>query len=74
VCHEVEELAVEPVDKAKLSLAEPRRALGDHVEHRLHIGRRARDDAQDLAGGRLLPQRLSQALVISAYDGTGGAL
>ena len=28
---------------------EPRRALHDRVEHRLHVGRRAADDLQDLA-------------------------
>src|SRR5262249_44426504 len=35
--HEVEELAIKVVDKAELALAEPRRALGNHVEHRLHV-------------------------------------
>src|SRR5262245_17737092 len=44
VRHEVEELAVEPVDKAELALTEPRRALGNHVEHRLGVHRRATDD------------------------------
>src|SRR5262245_20832785 len=41
VRHEVEELAVEPVDKAELGLAEPPRALGDHVEDRLDVRERA---------------------------------
>jgi hypothetical protein len=40
----VEEPAVEAVDEAILSIAEPRRALRDHVEHRLDVGRRSRDD------------------------------
>jgi hypothetical protein len=56
--HKVEELAVEPVHEAELGLAEPRRALGNHVEHRLDIGRRATDDPQHLRGRRLLLQRL----------------
>src|SRR5207253_3739161 len=34
VSHEVKELAFEPVDEAVLGLTEPRRTLGDHVEHR----------------------------------------
>src|SRR5262249_2301903 len=44
VRHEVEELAVEPVDKAELAFTEPRGALGNHVEHRLSVRRRATDD------------------------------
>ena len=38
-------------------------ALRDRVEHRLEVGRRARDDAQDLAGGGLLLQRLGEVAV-----------
>ena len=38
-------------------VAQPQRALGDRVEHRLHVGRRARDHAQDLADRRLLLER-----------------
>ncbi len=56
--HEVEELTVEPVDKAELGLAEPRRTLGNHVKHRLDVGRRATDDPQHLRGRRLLLQHL----------------
>ena len=41
-------------------LAQVRGALGDGVEHRLHVGRRARDDAQDLADRRLLLERVLQ--------------
>ena len=36
---------------------EPRGALGDRVEHRLDVGRRAGDDPQDLGRGGLLLQR-----------------
>ena len=35
-------------------------ALGDGIEHGLHVGRRARDHAQDLADRRLLLQRILQ--------------
>jgi hypothetical protein len=62
VRHEVEELAVEPVDKAELALAEPRRALGNHVEHRLDVGRRAADDVEHLAGRGLVFKSLGQLL------------
>jgi len=62
VGHEVKELAIELEDVAELRLAEPRRALRDCVEHGLDVGRRARDDAEDLAGRGLLLQRLRQAL------------
>jgi hypothetical protein len=62
VRHEVEELAVELVDKAELALAKPRRALGNHVEHRLDVGRRAADDVEHLAGRGLVFNSLGQLL------------
>ena len=37
-----------------------RRALDDGVEDRLHVGRRAADDAEHLGGRRLMLQRLAQ--------------
>ncbi len=40
--------------------AQPDRALRDGVEDRLHVGRRARDHAQDLAGRGLLLQGLGE--------------
>ena len=52
VRHEVEELAVEPVDKTELGLAKPRRALGNHVEHGLDVSRRATDDLEHVGGSR----------------------
>ena len=33
---------------------------GNRIEHRLHVGRRFADDAQDLAGGGLLLERFGQ--------------
>jgi hypothetical protein len=55
---------------AELGVAEPRRAPHDGLEHGLHVGGGARDDAQDLGGRGLLLQRLGQALFEIA--GTGG--
>src|SRR5262249_21705042 len=60
VRHEVEELAVEPVHKAVLAIAEPPSALGDHVEHRLDVARRAADDLEHVGGSNLLLTRLIQ--------------
>src|SRR5262245_65191329 len=59
---EMKELPVEPVDKTVLSLAEPRRALGDHVEHRLDVRERATDDAEHLASRGLVFERFGQVL------------
>jgi hypothetical protein len=56
--HEVQKLAVELVDKTELSRAELCCDLGNHVEHRLHVGWKATDDPQHLRGRRLLVQRL----------------
>jgi hypothetical protein len=76
VRHEVEELTIKLVHKAKLGLAEPSRALGDHVEHRLGVGRRPGDHPQDLGRGSLLLERLirlvEQADILDGDDGLGG--
>src|SRR5262245_53252878 len=40
--------------------ANPRGALNDSIEHRLHVGRRAADDAKNLRCCRLMLQRLAQ--------------
>src|SRR5215472_4983850 len=55
---EMKQLAVELDERAKESAAQRHRALDDRVEHRLHVRRRAADNAQDLGGGRLLLERL----------------
>ena len=44
----------------------PRRALDDGVEHRLHVRRRAADDAEHLGRRRLMLQRLAQFRVALA--------
>ena len=41
-------------------VAQVRRALGHRIEHRLHVGRRVRDDAQDLADRGLLLERVGE--------------
>src|SRR4029077_5503542 len=53
---EVNELSVESEDVTELGLAEPRGAPRYGVEHGLHVGWRARYDAQDFAGRGLLLQ------------------
>jgi len=46
-------------------VAHRRRTLrGNRAEDRLHVGGRLRDHAQDLAGCRLLIQRLGQVAVL----------
>ena len=63
--------------------ANPRGALDDGVEHRLHVRRRAADDAEHLGRRRLMLQRLAQfrvalaefleqAHVLDGDDGLGG--
>jgi hypothetical protein len=56
----VEDVAVDQQDARVGRVAQERRPLGDDVEHRLHVGRRARDHAQDLGDGRLLLERVRQ--------------
>src|SRR5262245_454932 len=57
-------------------LAEPSRALRNGIEHWLDFRRRARDHLQDVAGGRLLLQRLlrlvEQPHVLDGNDGLVG--
>src|SRR5262244_1293608 len=55
----VEQLAVELKERAEESVAQSHGASDDRVEHRLHVGRRLADHPEDLAGRRLLLQRLA---------------
>ena len=57
---QVDPLPVELEDPAELAVAEAHRALGDHVEDSLHLRRRARDRAEDLAGRGLMRQGLGE--------------
>ncbi len=63
MCDPTVHTAVDAVDLRVIGLAEPRSAVSDGVEHRLHVGRRAGDDTQDLAGRGLLLERLGQRLL-----------
>jgi hypothetical protein len=60
---EVNELAVVRGDHGDGGCAKLLRGLCDRVEHRPNIGRRARDDAQDVVRGRLVRQRLGEVAI-----------
>jgi hypothetical protein len=65
----VNEFAIERRNSAGACAAQVHRTVGDCVEHRLEIGRRARDHLQDVGRGRLLLQRLRQPLLQVANPG-----
>jgi hypothetical protein len=56
----VNELSVEPENMAEARLAEPRCAVRDHVEDRLHIGRRPAYHIEHIAGRSLIIERFLQ--------------
>ncbi len=58
-------IASEHRNNAELRVTQLDGVLGDHVEHRPHIGRRGADRLEDLARGRLLLQRLGEVAVTS---------
>jgi len=66
VAGEVDEFSIEPKDRAELPGTKTLGVLGDHVEDRLDVGRRAADDAQDLARRRLLLERSVSPALASA--------
>jgi hypothetical protein len=69
--HQVEQPLVEPHHCAELRLAYPGRSCDNGVEHRLDVGRRARDHAQDLARRPLLLHRFGEfggALVQLSFE------
>ena len=55
-------IAVNAPNHRIVRIAQPRRILGDHIQHRLNIRRRAGDDAQDLTRRSLLLQRFLEFL------------
>src|SRR5205807_10319977 len=64
--YHMDQLAVVAIDATKAPAAQAHRALHDGLEDRLDVGRRAGDDAEDLARCRLLlerPRELSRALL-----------
>src|SRR5262245_4463121 len=60
VCGQTHELAVVAHEDSAVAATESHRVTDDGPEHRLHIGRRAGDHAEDLAGCRLLSERLGE--------------
>jgi hypothetical protein len=58
------QLTVERGDDAEFSIAEPYRAGHNCVEHRLDLGRRARDHPQNLGGRCLLLERFGERGVL----------
>ena len=56
-------VAVEREHVGELRAAEPQDRIRDRVEHRLHIGLRPADHAQDVAGRRLLLERFGEVAV-----------
>ena len=60
---EPDELAVVPQHHHAPRAEQPHRAVRDRLEHRLHVGLRLADDAQDVGGGRLPLQRLAEVVV-----------
>jgi hypothetical protein len=65
----MDQLAVEPEERAEEPVTQSHDALDDRVEDGLDVGRGARDHAQDLARRRLLLERLGQALLELAVLG-----
>ena len=57
-CEMTEHVAVSQVHRCRSRVAEARRAVGDRIERRLHVGGRARYHAKDLRHRRLLLQGL----------------
>src|SRR5262249_41371764 len=57
---EVQTIARKPQDEAELPLAQTPSTPCDRVERGLDVGRRAGDDPENLARGRLLPLGLGQ--------------
>src|SRR5262249_54957244 len=52
------QLTIVPADHAEGTFAQAHRASSDGIEYWLYVGRRAADDAKDLARGSLLIERL----------------
>ena len=60
LAHRTQHVAVDHHDARVRRVAQMRRAFGHRLQHRLNVGRRARDHAQDLADRRLLPERVRE--------------
>ena len=60
----VYELAIEAIDTTVHGAPEPHRVAHDRLEDGLRICRRLADDAQDLARGSFLIERLRQLTIL----------
>src|SRR5262245_36411677 len=58
VCHALKGICLDAKNYSILSFTQPGRIFCDYVQHRLNVGRRAGNDAQDFTCRRLLLQRL----------------
>ena len=54
VRHSAVELAIADKDRCGITVAKPARRFGDCVQYRLHIGGRAADDVEHIAGRGLV--------------------
>ena len=57
---EMQSVALAQEQSRIIGLAKPRDRLGECIEYRLQIERRATDDLENIGGGGLLLQRLAQ--------------
>ena len=58
-----EYITINTADQGIASVAQPRRVLRDHIQHRLNVRRRTGDHAKDLTRRRLLLQRLGEIAI-----------
>ncbi len=65
-CGEVDKRPVVGEHVGEVGIAKLRDRSGNRVEHRLHVGLRPADDAQDVAGRGLLLERLREVAVAGA--------
>src|SRR5262245_40000271 len=61
VRNKTQKVTIEAKDRSIFSVTESGSSLGNSIEHRLKVGWRARDHAEDVAGGRL---SLEQAVAL----------
>src|SRR5215813_10229758 len=69
-----EKVVIEPGHEGKLASTQPHGAFGDGIEHRLHVSRRSRDDAQNLRARCLQLARLGEfmGLAVELFLQIGG--
>src|SRR5262249_23063158 len=62
--YDLDQLTIEARDGPDCCFAQAERTLADRLKYWLGVGGRLRDHAQDIAGGRLLLQRLGEVGVL----------